>query len=301
MKIPTTFDNCIVCLKEPAESSEHFIPRFIGGNLQAKILCKKCNSNYGSNVVSKLKNDPFIFHAIEYFKFELPDLYKSFNKKRAYVGKSTDGTEIKMVKDGNNLRIIPQKGEGILELDNNDASIYIERRLRRSGSSENDIQRFSSLFNNASEGEKITLPTGELLSKIPISEVRKEIPIDIITERFWVLVAFEFLSLVIGNNIYNEFFNNIRLYLQYKTDKAPVEVKKFQGKKYEAIHGVMIEPFESYLVIHIRLFRWIAISVKFENVHYPFNGLVFLDNLKTHDCEIAFHKDRHLISDWYRL
>lgn len=301
MKIPTTFDKCIVCLKEPAESYEHIIPRFIGGNLQAKILCKKCNSNYGSIVVSKLKNDPYIFHAIEFLKNELPDLYKRFNKKRTYVGKSKDGSEIKMVDDGDDLRIIAHKREGILILDNSDTYSLIEKLLRRSDSTDIDINNFGRLYKNASEGEEIKLPTGEILSKIQITDIRKEIPIDIITERFWVLVAFEFLSLIVGKNIYDEFFNNIRLYLQYKTEKPPIEVKKFQGKEYDAIHGVMVEPFDTYLVIHIRIFRWIAITVKFDNVHYPFNGLVYQDNLKTNDCEIAFHKDRHIISDWYHL
>ena len=57
MKVNFNFDNCILCLKNNADSYEHIIPRSIGGRLQVFMLCTKCNNSMGSELISKIKDN----------------------------------------------------------------------------------------------------------------------------------------------------------------------------------------------------------------------------------------------------
>lgn len=298
MRIPTKFDKCIICLDRTVGSYEHIIPDYIGGHLQAKILCKNCNNYFGSTLIAKIADDPLFFYAFEFLKDEIPSLYKRFNKRRTYLGKSSNGSKIELRKKGNELVIIPRKKSGVLEIDINEANPFIEKRFQRSGIKDVDVSFFIRELHDLKEGEKVQLPTGEILSKIAITEVEKKIPLELINERFWLLIAFEFFSLIAGKKIYHHNFDIIRNYLLGETEILPIKIKGYQGKKYEAIHGIMVEPFDKYLEIHIRLFRWIAVVATFDKVHYSFKGLVYHEDLKTHECKIAFHENRQLVSDW---
>ena len=53
-------NNCIICRKEITDfSDEHVIPDSLGGYYHIYSVCKKCNSNLGSNVDSDLVNHKF--------------------------------------------------------------------------------------------------------------------------------------------------------------------------------------------------------------------------------------------------
>ena len=68
MRVEFDFAKCIICLERSPGSWEHVIPRSLGGRLQARILCKKCNSELGSQIISSLQSDPSIRFAFENLK-----------------------------------------------------------------------------------------------------------------------------------------------------------------------------------------------------------------------------------------
>ena len=90
MKIDTGFRKCIICLENAPDSWEHIIPQSIGGRLQANILCKKCNSELGNMLMSKVKSDPSIRLAIKALKDIIPELFEQIEKRQLY-----DATDIK--------------------------------------------------------------------------------------------------------------------------------------------------------------------------------------------------------------
>ena len=118
-------------------------------------------------------------------------------------------------------------------------------------------------FINAKDNESIYLTTGEKLEKIPINVIKRNFPVNEIDDRFWVLIAYEFLSVFAGKQIYDNRFDNIRSYLNWEVDALPIKLEKKQTGKYEAIHGIIVDPLEKEFKIHIRLFRWIAAIVTF--------------------------------------
>jgi len=110
MKIQCDFQKCILCLENSADSWEHIIPQFIGGKLQAKILCTACNNQIGSSLISTMKDDPSIRLLLEGIKKDFPDIYKNILKTPAFVGKSDDGSVIKIKIENDMPKIIQGKG-----------------------------------------------------------------------------------------------------------------------------------------------------------------------------------------------
>lgn len=147
----------------------------------------------------------------------------------------------------------------------------------------------------------ITLPTGIQVEHIPINQIKQKIPTCEIDNRFWFLIAFEILSLFAGEKILDEKFDVIRAYLCKETETCPVGIQKLQAEKYEAIHGIIFNPEDNYIDIEIRLFRWISVIVTFPNVRYRGDGLLFLNDIKTKKCQVAFHKNKKPISKWVYL
>jgi len=68
MIIPIELPSCILCKKEKPGDPEHIIPEILGGRLKSSILCNQCNHFLGSSIVSKLKDDPTLFYAVENLK-----------------------------------------------------------------------------------------------------------------------------------------------------------------------------------------------------------------------------------------
>ncbi len=68
MIIQIKFKKCSLCLKTVKLTSEHIIPKSIGGTLEAKIQCSACNSLLGTKLVSQIKKNPSIRLAIRNLK-----------------------------------------------------------------------------------------------------------------------------------------------------------------------------------------------------------------------------------------
>lgn len=105
MRVAFDFDRCIVCLNKPANSWEHLIPKFLGGRLQLRVLCRDCNNSFGTKLVSALRSDPAIRTAIENLREEVPELYSRWQESSPYVGKAEDGTIVRVARKGSGAPI----------------------------------------------------------------------------------------------------------------------------------------------------------------------------------------------------
>ena len=153
MKIAFDFDKCVYCFKNPVASWEHIIPDIIGGKLKAKLLCRNCNNELGSKLISKIKTDPSIRLAVKNLKNEIPELFETIEKNQIYNAKDKNDNYIKLRYKNSKLETIAHKKEdGSLILDTQKGVKNIEQMLRREGLSEDKIadriQSFKKLEDN---------------------------------------------------------------------------------------------------------------------------------------------------------
>ena len=86
MFIPVEFDRCIVCLKTPPGDPEHILPQCIGGRLNARLLCDKCNNHrFGSILVAPFCNEASVQQIIEALRRDVPKLYKQTFKPPTFL------------------------------------------------------------------------------------------------------------------------------------------------------------------------------------------------------------------------
>lgn len=78
MQIPWGTERCILCLREPADddplsqlTDAHVIPESVGGELSARFLCDRCNSEMG-RVEGELPRDIALIGVVRALENRLP-------------------------------------------------------------------------------------------------------------------------------------------------------------------------------------------------------------------------------------
>ena len=298
MIIPIELPLCILCKNEKPGDPEHIIPYMIGGKLQSSILCNRCNHILGSSIISKLKDDPTFFYAVESLRDDIPEIYKSFEKRRLYEALDRNGKKVELLKKAGNLYVRPSVDGNLLNIDSQDGIDYLKKIFSRKNININ-IGNFINLYNNLQEDEILYLPNGSYLQKQKIGEIRKQVPTNIISEKFWALMAFEFLSLFTGDRILHDGFDSIREFIINDQLSDSFNIEHFQGgKKYQAIHVLILEPLGNNVQITIRLFRWITTRVIIKRVHWGGQEIHYLEDLKLKKSAIALSKDDVINQRW---
>lgn len=298
MIIPIDLPLCILCKEQKPGDPEHIIPKILGGRLQSRILCDRCNHFFGSSIIAKLKNDPTFFHAIENLRDDVPEIYKSFEKRRLYEVKGKDGATVDFYKKGNEFHVKSSKRGDVLNIDSRDGSNFLRKIFSRNEIRE-DVHEFIELYNNLQVDEILYLPDGSNLQKRPIEEIRKKVPTTLISDKFWALMAFEFLTLFAGDRILDDGFDSIREFIINDTHSNLLQIDHFQGgKKYQAIHVIILEPMGNDVQITIRLFRWITTRVKIKRVHWSGQEVHYLEDLKLKKSAVALSKEDVLNHRW---
>lgn len=298
MIIPIELPFCIICRKKRPGDPEHIIPEMLGGKLQSSILCNQCNHLLGSSIISKLKDDPTFFYAIDNLREDIPQIYKSFEKRCLYKAIGRNGRIVELFKKGGDFRVKSSNDGDTLNIDSRNGIAYLIKIFSRKKLKQ-DVDEFIELYKNLEEDEILYLPDGSYLKKQPINEIRKKIPTDSISDRFWALVAFEFLTLFAGDQILNDSLDSIREFIINDVPSDLLQISHFQGgKKYQAIHVLILESQGNDVQITIRLFRWITTQVIIKRVHWSGQEVHYLEDLKSKKSAIALSKEDVLNHRW---
>ena len=270
MRFPTNFDLCIVCMKESVGGWEHIIPASIGGRLLAKIVCDKCNhQRLGSKLVSQLKFDPTIRMALEYLKSDYPSLYKRLLKRGKFVGRGVDGSRVEAIEYKTGIKVISTSdAKGIHSHDTEEAKSIMSNMLEKSGYESEIIDLWIERFSSLSEDKPIQIPTGDIFIKRKMPDLVPRLSTELIEDRLPVLIAYEFLSLMIGNLIYDSAFDSVRECILTGEATSRITVERLRGKEYDVFHDIYIEPGEESFNVIIVLFRWIVFKVIFHGYNY---------------------------------
>lgn len=284
MYISYEFENCIICQKSPPGDPEHIIPESLGGRLSARILCNKCNHTFGSTLVSRIKSDPSIRFAIEALKDEIPGLYGNFQKKNEFIGESIDGSRVRVSRSGNELRVLPSKGgEGSIILDTGEAVKALEKKLERADASAEEIENWKTRFSNLDEDIQLRIPTGETFVKRPLPSLRRQIHGESIDDRLVALVAYEYLSILIGNHIHRSSFQSTRDFILTSKNSDLLSIEHyFAGSEYGPFHALLLVPTDAGIRIDLRFFRSITFVVTFGGFDYEGLDPVYYEDLHNH-------------------
>jgi hypothetical protein len=291
-------------LENPVEGLEHIIPECIGGKLQSNILCKSCNNKLGSEVISKIKIDPTFRLAVESLKTQLPKLSNQFLEKATYIGYSPDGSTVKLTKKGKQLIILRHNNKlrGVLELDTEYTGNFLRKHLQRALLPEDEISKIIESFKDLDNLEPLIIPTGEKLQKNLINKIQPELKTEFVDPRFWVIMAYEYLSLMIGNNIYQPYFGQFREYILTGKNKPALEIGFFQGSKdYRTHHFLGVEPKEDCINVYIQLFGFIYQRITFLKITGNVKDIVYFEDLEKNISMIAFNREDAKNGVWHEF
>lgn len=282
MHIPYQFSKCIVCKERDPGDREHVIPRIIGGRLTAKLLCDKCNHDFGSEITSGLKTDASIRLAVEDLKRVIPDFARRYLHRAEYVAKADDGSQVRLAKSGDSLRVLAGEGaDQSIVLDTDEALGALAKKLERAGLAEDAIRNYQVRFFMAEENEPIGLPTNETFVKRPLPPPMPYLVHDPLDERFWMLLSLEFVALVIGNDVFRPSLDGVRSSILGLDQPVPISIAHYSaGSQYGPFHIVRLMANDNILGVEIRLFRWLATQVKFDWIEYEGPHPVYLEDLQ---------------------
>lgn len=283
------FDKCIVCLGNEANSFEHVLPRSIGGRLQVSMLCKKCNSNLGTELVSQFQEDPTIRLAIKNLKDVIPDIHEQYEEGKYYFGTDEDNNTFKMEYKDNNIKIkaTKMKDESII-YDSEDALYHLKNIMKKNNVPEKKIERKLKLVNNLDNNEALNLTQNLSVVKKPLKKVSPDLRGDIIDKRLIVLIAYEYMGLLVGTEVYRNFFDKIRKYiLGQKIATEEFEVEYLRYKEYKPFHKMYSGIQEDHIKIYILLFGKLLYKVKFYEITAGTNEFVYVEDLENKKSFLA--------------
>jgi hypothetical protein len=277
------FPKCILCGKELSKkvAPEHVIPDSLGGRLKVICLCDECNHGISAKLYSQFKFDYLIRKSGMSLKGILPKIYEGIEKRQNYVTKGPLGTDISAYKNGNIFNLVQGKQkDGSFILPTKNVSSYLKSLLQTDipekdledivyGTPNNQIKEISNGFKIVRWDANYYNPD---FSKNKL--VDTNVPL---------LMAFEYLSLIIGGNIYFDVFNEARRIIGGEIkDSKLIEVEQLVSKNPQPFHRIYPEYLEKEIIIHIWLFEYVVYKVIFKNVslkNIEGNEIPYLEDL----------------------
>lgn len=307
MKIQTDcFNKCILCKKNLANSWEHIIPKSIGGRLQVKILCSHCNNTIGSELISKVIEDPSIRFAIKELRNETPELFETMENGQIYNAMDANKEIIKMKYKNGRLEIVAHKKEDDSIIIGTEKAIKnknIEKILEKDGLSKNEIKDKIQFFEKLKDNKIVRLSKNTKIVKWPIEpkSIFPNLQGSFVDEKVIALIAYEFLSLLIGNLIYKDRFDFIREFIMEGKKSEKFVIERLTSRHYSPYHKIYFELPETEIVINIILFRWLVYKVHFKDFKLLNDSPVYLEDLKNRKVLFAKSVSEAKKSNYYEL
>ncbi|TDP26844.1 HNH endonuclease [Halanaerobium congolense] len=283
------FDKCIICLENDASSFEHIIPQSIGGRLQVSMLCNECNNKYlGSNLVSQFQNDPSIRLAIRNLKETIPKIYEQYESGQYYFGKDVENNVVKMQLKNNKLKVkTTQNEDGTMIYDPEDAPKHINNIMHKTEMSKKEIDKKMKLLDKLKTKQKLKITSDFGVEKKAIKKIYPDLTGDIVSKKLLILIAYEYMALLVGNEIYNDFFDKVRKYILGDDIETDIEVDYLMSKDYRPHHKMYSVIKKDCIIIKIVLFGKLVYKITFDKITVKMSDFVYIENLKNKKSLLA--------------
>lgn len=272
MKAEWKDSRCILCLQPGALSCEHMIPALLGGKLECRFLCRNCNSTLGSDIESKVKEDPSIRVAVENLRPVLhennPALEDKLINNQRFLIKSGSGVERAHADSSGQIKIRPrQADDGSFICPVDIAKRVAESDLQKRGLHNADIKAALLAFDEAPTNKIVEICPGYRIIEWRPEEVLLDFSRSQAMDSLVLLkIAYEFLALHLGLAIYDDApqMREIRAALIARNrESSCFHVERFMASKYRPFHGICFEGNSPYAKVQIRLFGSLAFRVHF--------------------------------------
>lgn len=242
----------------------------------------------GSKFIGKVKNDPSIRLAVRELKNEIPDLFESIENNQPYFARDKNKDIIRLRYKNSRLEVIHhQQEDGSLIFDSRKGIKNIKQMLKKDGLCDDEIEKRISLLKKSDDNKIIELSAKVIVRKFPTGPSFPSLEAPLIDERIIVLIAYEFLSLLLGNLIYNSTLDFIREFIRegIKSDKLLIE--DLTTRSYGTFHKIYPEVLETELIINIILFRWFLYRIHIKGFKLSSGDFVYVEDLKNRKTLIA--------------
>ncbi len=299
------FDKCILCLKvlDSSTPPEHVIPHSLGGKLQSKLLCGKCNHDVGAKLYASIKFDSWVRKAVWELRSVLPEkIFEAVEKRQAYTTGSPTGVVLKAKKTNSDIRIEPSFRGTETVLPTQNATKYLEKKLIHDfGISSEIAKSLTSKVSATPNGEKVQIFKDLHIIKWDAQQFKPDFTGNGIPRKnAMVLIAFEYLALLLGKSIYNEAFNPIRESIL--NDLELVKVEFFISRKPQPFHLIYPEFASDKTVISIHLFEYSIAKVTFNKLKISNSpDFCYLEDLVKHMSLGAWSVVDAKANKWYEF
>lgn len=262
---------CILCLREPSAdvpfSRAHLIPEAVGGFAWAWTKCKDCNDRAGHQIEAPLVKDDSIVFAVSALARELPELAREFAERQTLIAKTPSGL-IRARQRGDDVEILTTRNDdGSLTQSRERAWETLETRLRREGKSADELAAAKQLFDEAVEGVPVQIGDNHVVHG-KVEQFGPAFDGAPVSDAFPALVAFHFLALAMGPNVYDERLNALRDAVRAgepQSDWYSTEGLIDRGG-YRTEHLVGLSQTSPYVVVRVQLFGWSVWRVHFPRI-----------------------------------
>lgn len=281
MRVRNVFQQCILCKKEPATSLEHMIPECIGGKLAVSILCTKCNNYLGSILINGIRQDPSIRLAVRNLRGEIPELFERVENGQEYYGRDRQGRLVKCTYKDSTFRVKARKDtDGSIWLDTCKGISDIRKILKKDGLTEKQIDEEIRSFVAQENDVEMHLSNSTKVIKRPVCDLFPSLQSSFLDDRFAVLLAYEYLSLILGNSIFNGGLDFVRAFIMEGKSSENIIIERLHGHHYGSWHKLYPEFLDEEVVINIRLFEWLCFKVHLKKVSIKGQERVYIEDLK---------------------
>lgn len=284
------FDRCVLCCERTANSIEHVFPRMLGGRLVWRMLCRECNSRTGTRLVSQLRHDPMVVLAIDAVTPQLSDpIRATITERRRLVASGPDEAPVVIERRKGRDKVRARKAsDESLIADVSDAKDIIRGMLGEGGVSSEEIVDFLNSLEAAPERTLVDSGKGVSAITHPVGKMEPDLSGSRADDRAMGIIAFGYLALLLGDLIFESYFDPMRDWLRGGALPDVVEVAEpLYAGKYATDHTVASRQEDTDFVVQIVLFGGVVFNVRFRNL--VVNGIHFVcrDDLKTGQVLVA--------------
>lgn len=290
MRVPKFVDHCITCLREPpfedglGLTDEHVIPASLGGILRSDLLCKKCNSGFGSGFEGKAKADPAIRIAIRHLRAQLPELYDSMENGQPYRIKTALGEHPGKYERGEVLGRTLKLPDSILASEQ-DTPRILRGMMEKAGYNEKFIGDAFRRYDEAPEEQRFEIFPGQAIMKRVAENAGPQLAGAPQLDSLVALkIAYEFAVLIVGRPMLaaRAQLDKIRTALVEGPVGADVfDVEPLMAKEYAPFHGIMFEGNNPYATVRVVLFGKLAYRVHLKKLALDIKPVAYTHLLRT--------------------
>jgi hypothetical protein len=259
------------------------IPESLGGTLESDIQCSTCN-NYrlGSALISHAKENYPVRLAVNYLKNELPELFNSIENRQTYTGRDQSGQVGTLVFRNNKLITkVSKKEDGSIIYDESESEKHLRKILAKQGLEKLEIEKTLLNIRSSPLNEWLRLPSKGAVKRFRYDDVYQIPGRTEMDDRIVVLIAYNYLCLLLGKLVFNDRLQFIREFILSGTLTEQISIdQQFYTNEYQPFHRIHYEASDVSITIKILLFGSIHHVVTFWGMTTYRSNKILIEDLK---------------------